>query len=95
MDTLPPNLLMVMPELLFRYRARNWPETLSAEVVLRWEQFHHHRLRDADGGGSITVAEYHERIALLRGEREGDTDAQRILDEMEWWGKDLFATISQ
>ena len=66
-----------LPGLLFRYRARNWPETLSAEEVQRWQQFCRHRLQDADGGGSITLAEYHERIALLRGEREGDADAQR------------------
>jgi exodeoxyribonuclease-1 len=74
-----------LPELLFRYRARNWPETLSAEEVQRWEQFCRHRLQDVDGGGSITLAEYHERIALLRGEREGDVAAQRILDAMDEW----------
>jgi len=78
-----------LPELLFRYRARNWPETLSAEEAQRWEEFRRHRLRDADGGGSITLAEYHERIALLRGEREGDADAQRILDAMDAWGRGL------
>ena len=33
------------------------------------------------------VGEYHERIALLRGEREGDVDAQRILDAMDEWGE--------
>lgn len=74
-----------LPELLFRYRARNWPETLSGEEVQRWDQFRHHRLRDADGGGSITLVEYHERIALLRVEREGDTAAQRVLDAMDEW----------
>ncbi|MBZ0071953.1 MAG: exodeoxyribonuclease I [Gammaproteobacteria bacterium] len=74
-----------LPELLFRYRARNWPEALSAEEAQRWEQFRRHLLQDADGGGSITLAEYHERIALLRGEREGDAAAQRILDAMDEW----------
>ncbi|GMT40688.1 MAG: hypothetical protein IEMM0001_1423 [bacterium] len=59
-----------LPELLFRYRARNWPETLSAEEVQRWEHFCRHRLRDADGGGSITRNDYYERIAVLRDERE-------------------------
>lgn len=74
-----------LPELLFRYRARNWPETLSAEEAQRWEEFCRHRLQDADGGGSITLAEYHERIALLRVEREGDAAAQRVLDAMDEW----------
>lgn len=74
-----------LPELLFRYRARNWPETLSVDEAQRWENFCHHRLQDADGGGSITINEYYERIALLRGEREGDAAAQRILDAMDEW----------
>lgn len=78
-----------LPELLFRYRARNWSETLSAEEVQRWENFRRHRLQNADGGGSITLAEYHERIALLRVEREGDTAAQRVLDAMDEWGEGL------
>jgi exodeoxyribonuclease-1 len=79
-----------LPELLFRYRARNWPETLLAEEAKRWEQFCLHRIQDADGGGSITLNDYYERIALLRDEREGDADAQRVLDAMdEWERRDL------
>lgn len=76
-----------LPELLFRYRARNWPETLSAEEAQRWEEFCRHRLQDADGGGSITLEEYHERIALLRIERADDAGAQQILDAMDEWGR--------
>jgi len=75
-----------LPELLFRYRARNWPETLSVEEVQRWEQFRRHRIQDEDGGGSITLTEYHGRIALLRDERTDDVDAQRILDSLDKWG---------
>jgi len=75
-----------LPELLFRYRARNWPETLSAEEAERWEHFCHHRIQDEDGGGSIILNDYYGRIALLRDERAGDADAQRILDAMGEWG---------
>ena len=76
-----------LPELLFRYRARNWPETLSAEEAQRWERFCLHRIQDEDGGGCITLNDYYERIAELRDEREGDVDAQRILDAMDEWGR--------
>ena len=76
-----------LPELLFRYRARNWPETLSGVEAQRWDQFRHHLLRDADGGGSITLAEYHERITLLRDERVDDVEAQRILFALDEWGE--------
>ena len=74
-----------LPELLFRFRARTWPETLSTEEAHQWEQFCRHHLQDADGGGSFTLAECHERIALLRVEREGDVDDQTILDAIQPW----------
>ena len=74
-----------LPELLFRYRARNWPETLSAAEVQQWEAFCRHRIEDADGGGSIALAEYTELIAGLRLERAADADAQQVLDALEAW----------
>ena len=76
-----------LPEMLFRYRARHWPETLSEEDRQRWEVFRSHRLRDADGGGSITLADYCGKIARLRTEREGSARDQRILDALESWGE--------
>src|SRR5690606_40013239 len=33
-------------EMLFRYRARNYPETLSGEEAERWEQYRYYRLTD-------------------------------------------------
>ncbi|MCY4181915.1 MAG: exodeoxyribonuclease I [Gammaproteobacteria bacterium] len=35
-----------LPEMLFRYRARNYPDTLSAEEQERWREFRHGRLTD-------------------------------------------------
>ena len=78
-----------LPELLFRYRARNWPETLSSEEAQRWDQFCRHRIYDEDGGGSITLARFNERIALLRDEHIDDADAQRILDAIDKWGEEV------
>jgi exodeoxyribonuclease-1 len=78
-----------LPVLLFRYRARNWPETLSEEETQRWEEFRTHRLQDADGGGSITLDDYFKRIAVLRDTHEGDAAALQILGELETWGRDL------
>jgi len=78
-----------LPELLFRYRARNWPETLNEDETQRWEALRRHRLLDEDGGGSITLAAYFERIAQLRQERGDNADAGRILDALEAWGRAL------
>ena len=34
-----------LPELLFRYRARNWPDTLSIDERTRWDEYRRQRLR--------------------------------------------------
>ncbi len=75
-----------LSELLFRYRARNWPETLSPEEARRWERFCHRRLRDAEGVDGITLRDYYARIARLRDKHAGDAQAQRILDALDEWG---------
>ncbi len=74
-----------LPELLFRYRARNWPETLSDDERRRWEDFCRERMQGENGGGSIAPREYFECIARLRKEHEGNPEAKRILDDMEDW----------
>ena len=61
-----------IPEMLFRYRARNYPETLSPSEKARWDAFCEER-RDVKG--------FVERLEALR--REGKDPA--ILDELEAW----------
>lgn len=44
-----------LPELLFRYRARNFPETLNNEEQQRWKLFCQQRLSDAQWGAPNTL----------------------------------------
>ena len=40
-------------EMLFRYRARNYPETLNTEENQRWHEYCHHKFFDADTSGNM------------------------------------------
>ncbi len=80
-----------LPELLFRYRARNWPETLSEQELQRWEQLRCQRVRNGIGGNTLGLEAYCERIALLRKEREGESKAQQCLDALDEWAERLAA----
>ncbi len=72
-----------LPEMLFRYRARNYPGTLSEDEKGRWEEYRLARLTQPDGGGSITLPEYREKIQSLR-EGQGLSEKQReILCQLE------------
>ncbi|MFC5435085.1 exodeoxyribonuclease I [Rhodanobacter umsongensis] len=80
------------PELLFRYRARNWPETLDADERARWEAFRQARLTRHTALTGLTLDDYFARLAELR----NDPQAQgklALLDQLQAWGEQLAAGI--
>ena len=80
--------------LLFRYRARNFPDTLSSEEQQQWESYRRQRLTDVDGGGAITLEGYMARIAELRAEEGRSERDLVILDQLEAYGAELMAGLS-
>lgn len=54
-----------LPELLFRYRARNFPDTLSFEEQERWRIFCQKRLSDSVWGAPNTLENFVEAAAQL------------------------------
>ena len=65
-----------LSELFFRYRARNFPESLNPAEQTQWIEHCAHRLHDGAGGGS-TLEAFFEQIDVL-GE-EADERDQEIL----------------
>ncbi len=51
-----------LEELLFRYRARNFPEALSAEERVRWQRFCQQRLSGEIAGAPNTLAQFEADI---------------------------------
>jgi exodeoxyribonuclease-1 len=58
-----------LPELLFRYRARNFPEGLSVEEAARWEAHRAERLFDG-AGGARTITQLFDEIDTLSAETD-------------------------
>jgi len=71
-----------LPEMLFRYRARNWPETLSSSELEDWEAFRIDRLTNPEAGGSITLEEFDHRIEKLGEEYMEDEQKLEILENL-------------
>jgi len=84
-----------LPELLFRYRARNYRHTLSPAEVQRWNDYRRHRLLEPSGLSEYTLPDYFNEINRLRGEYVADKRAQSLLDELEQWGQHLQAGLKQ
>ncbi len=51
-----------LPELLFRYRARNFPQTLTAAEAMRWQLFCKQRLTDAHYGAPNTLEAFAQAL---------------------------------
>jgi exodeoxyribonuclease-1 len=73
-------------EMLFRYRARNWPEFLNIEEMQRWGEFCRGRLSraSAERGAGLDLMSFRAEVAKLRLER-ADSEALQILDEIEMY----------
>lgn len=67
-----------MPELLFRYRARNFAETLTAEEQQRWHRFCQQRLSDPCLGAPNTLGDFEQ--ACQSAWSTADDAGRQVLD---------------
>ncbi|MDY0207788.1 MAG: exodeoxyribonuclease I [Pseudomonas sp.] len=65
-----------LPELLFRYRARNYPETLSQDESAQWQQFCQGRLTGELIGAPLNVAQYLDAYTQLTPEQQAHPAVQ-------------------
>jgi len=47
-----------LPTMLFRYRARNYPESLNADEQLQWQDYCFQRLTDPEAGGGLVMDDF-------------------------------------
>ena len=78
--------------LVFRYRARNFPESLDAEGQARWDDYRRTRLGSDRGLSEYDFTGYFFEIARLRAEH-GAGPSQPLLDALESWGRDIEAGL--
>lgn len=71
-------------ELLFRYRARHYPDTLDEDERARWQDFVAGKLRYDTGLSTLTLDAYREHVAALAA-RERDPDRLRVLAQLAVW----------
>ena len=79
-----------VPEMLFRYRARNFPDSLSAEERAQWEEQRFQYLTEPEAGASITLDQFQARIDALLQE-SGDEKRQQLLEHLLEYGDGLLA----
>jgi exodeoxyribonuclease I len=78
-----------LPEMLFRYRARNYPDTLTRDEKADWNEYREYRLTSDEGGANITLPAYFEKINQLRDEYADDPDRLDVLRSLEEYGNTM------
>ncbi len=73
-------------DLLFRYRARNWPETLSEDEQKEWEEYRKDKLTNPETGGSITISELEKRLENLAQDPTLNEDKMQVLEDLAEYG---------
>ena len=98
----PPHLLVKaqyafrdarLPELLFRYRARNWQDSLLPNEHERWNAYRRQRLDVDSGLSEYTFAQFRDQIAQLRLAHADDGNKQALLDRLQAWGDGIEAGL--
>ncbi|HET8819096.1 MAG TPA: exodeoxyribonuclease I [Xanthomonadaceae bacterium] len=83
-----------LEELLFRYRARNWPALLTPAERVRWDDYRRHRLTSGDPALSeVSFASLAAEVAALRDAHAGDPRAGSLLDALEDWADGLARSV--
>jgi exodeoxyribonuclease-1 len=79
--------------LLFRYRARNWPDMLDAGDRQRWNDYRRQRLRVDSGLSEYGFDSFRAELQLLRGLHVDDSARLALLDQLEAWGNTIESSL--
>jgi exodeoxyribonuclease-1 len=76
-----------LPELLFRYRARNWPQTLSGSERARWDAWRRARVQDPASG--LTLADYRKQVARLAIDPKLTPEQRAVVSALADWPTEM------
>lgn len=74
-----------IPEMLLRYRARNWPATLSKDEHRYWDEFRTNKIKNPAGGASITLDQYRKKLARMIVDPTLSNRDREILSQLADW----------
>lgn len=84
-----------IPEMLFRYRARNFPLTLNAQEKSRWQQLRRERLTQTDGGGSLTLDGYFKSLDHLVSQTRWSEQQVALIESLLEYGEQIVDSLEQ
>ena len=77
--------------MLFRYRARNYPDSLTGEERAQWEEYRFQRLTEPEAGGSLCMEEYQGMLEAMLSDESLPADKRALLEQLLEYGDGLLA----
>ena len=81
-----------IPEMLFRYRARNYPQSLSEEELKHWNEYRASRFAGDDEKKILSLHSYQQIIAEHLQDSQLTTDKRQVLENLQAWGEHIAVT---
>ena len=78
-----------LQEMLFRYRARNYPMILSEAEKTRWDEFRRQRLSVDSGGAGVSLNEFEKSIERLKSEADLNQDQLQVLAALQEYAQSV------
>lgn len=79
-----------LEEMLFRYRARNYLDSLDAEELERWELYRQERLIKADNRKLLTMQPFYDILNTKYQDPELSNNHREILEELAIYAESIF-----
>jgi exodeoxyribonuclease I len=77
-----------LAEMLFRFRARNYPETLAEIEQQIWNKYRKDKFLKKGNGGSITISDYMNKLDTLLNDNEL-SNQHDLLNELKTYGENI------
>ena len=78
-----------LDNLLFYYKARNFPTSLNEQELQRWQNHRKFRLLDDTSPSSITMTDYVQTLELLSEQYQSNNDKLAILKALYTYAEQL------
>ena len=69
-------------EMLFRYRARNFPNSLKPEEKNTWQKYCQSKLIGEQETSSLTLNDFRQQVISLQKEHQGNNEKENLLNDL-------------
>ncbi len=78
-----------LDEMFFRYRCRNYPDTLLLNELQRWDEYRIQRITAPEGSASIKLDQYRQELEELKKQYADNDKVMSILDQLQQYPAEI------